>query len=87
MEKLIKWIFVGFILMGLCGCSVTSYNPATGEIQRIRVFDDSNIQDFLAELPDGTHVEWKSAKSSTSETLRALIEFGIEIGKQMGATP
>lgn len=78
-----KKIIVICLLILVSGCAVTKYNPKTGEVERSRLFADSDIQGFLAETPDGTHVEFESARSDTSETVKALIQFGIELGKAM----
>lgn len=67
------------------GCAVTEYNPRTGMARRVRVMTESDVQGFLAETPDGTHVEWESARSKVSDMLKALVQFGIELGKQMAA--
>lgn len=70
------------------GCAVTKFNPATGEIERSRILTESDIQGFLAEFDPATgqwHVEWESATSEISDTLTALVQLGITIGKQMAA--
>ena len=72
-------------LVLLPSCAITEYNPKTGMVKRTRVLTDSDIQGFLAEIdPNGTvHVEWESARSEIADTLKALVQYGIEIGKQL----
>jgi len=77
------------LLVMVSGCSITKYNPSTGEIERSRFMTDSDIQGFLAELPDGSHVEWESATSDVSDSVKAMIEIyiaGLKAGAA-GVTP
>lgn len=82
--KKIQWIAV-ICLVLLAGCSITRYNPTTGEVERSRFLTDSDIQGFLAETPEGTHIEFESASSETSESIKVLAEMIYKAGLKAGA--
>lgn len=72
------------LMMLVSGCAVTKYNPKTGEVERARFLTDSDIQGFLAETQDGTHIEFESASSDTSESIKALAEIVYKAGVAAG---
>ena len=83
--KMVLISLLGLVLLA-AGCSTTRFNPKTGQITRTRFLTDSDIQGFLAENDPATgqwHVEWESSRSEVAETMKALVQYGVELGRKL----